>query len=375
MGHRCDLEIESVNVTRLETNRPADYEPFFSICIPQYNRTDFLIKACESFTVQSFEDFEICISDDCSTDNKEEELIRFLRNAHLTFVYARQGKNLRYDRNLRSAIALSKGRYVFLMGNDDGLSGPDVFQAIRDDLVRHSRIAVAITNYRELSSNKVFRRVGRSGLLGNGGGVAAATFRNYSFLSGIIFDGPLARRQATDVCDGSEMYQMYLGTRLVATGGELLAIDQICIDKDLQVAGQLVDSYQRKPKSKGFPVESLPMERLFEVVAAGLESSDPRGKRESDLVSVCSQLYRYTYPFWIVEYRRLQSWVYALGVLLILRPSKIAKAVPLSTLAMVRLWIIYSIMGIAALIIPIGLFDALRSRAYALAKRTRVRTH
>lgn len=359
--------------TPYETNRPSDYYPFFSICIPQYNRTDFLIKACETFARQSFKDFEICISDDCSTDGKEDQLTAALRNLDVIFVYVRQHVNRRYDGNLRSAIALSKGKYVFLMGNDDGLSGPDALQTVRDEIVRHGEVAVAITNYLELSSNRVYRRVGKTEMLGGGQGLAASTFRNYSFLSGLVFHGESVRREATDAFDGTEMYQMYIGTRLIAAGGQLLTIDRICIDKDLQISGQLVDSYRCKPKSRGFPAQSLPMERLLELVAAGLGLRGSQSERERHIVNASTQLYRFTYPFWIVEYRRVQSWLYALGVFLRLRPNRIASSLQLSRLAFVRLWTVYLLMGIAALVIPIRIFDALRSRVYALAKRTGVR--
>jgi len=110
-----------LEVPARETNRPAGLQPFFSICVPQHNRTDFLILACESLARQIFNDFEICISDDCSSDGKELELLGWLRRSGLTYVYARTISNLGYDGNLRNVIGLSAGRYLFLMGNDDGL--------------------------------------------------------------------------------------------------------------------------------------------------------------------------------------------------------------------------------------------------------------
>src|SRR4051812_15316998 len=99
--------------------------PFFSICIPQYNRTSFLIEACRSLSVQTFRDFEVCISDDCSTDGREAELGAFLQQSGMTFVYRKQERNSRYDGNLRAAIGLACGRYCFLLGNDDALASTE----------------------------------------------------------------------------------------------------------------------------------------------------------------------------------------------------------------------------------------------------------
>src|SRR5215475_2521611 len=180
-----------------ESNRTLR-DPFFSICIPQYNRTDFLIAACESFASQKFRNFEVCISDDCSNDGKEGALLSHLKRLNLCFVYSRTESNIRYDANLRNAISLSKGKYVLLMGNDDSLSDSDALQAIHDELIRFEPVAVAITNYRELTSGKIYRRMTTTGVLGCGPAVAVSNFRNYSFLSGVILGGDEARKSATE---------------------------------------------------------------------------------------------------------------------------------------------------------------------------------
>lgn len=89
--------------------------PEFSICIPQYNRTPFLIEACRSIAAQSFISFEVCISDDCSTDGREEELISFLRESRMDFTYARQARNRRYDGNLRGLFRLRAADLFFCL--------------------------------------------------------------------------------------------------------------------------------------------------------------------------------------------------------------------------------------------------------------------
>jgi glycosyltransferase involved in cell wall biosynthesis len=354
-----------------ESNRPPEFQPVFSVCIPQYNRTDFLIRSIDTFRSQEFRDFELCISDDCSTDGKQSLFLEYLKSSGLVFVYARTKQRLRYDGNLRNAIALSKGRYLLLMGNDDELTGTDTLRVLHDELERFRPVAVAVTNYRELGSGRVDRRTAETKLLGSGPRVAARTFRGYSFLSGVVLQGDAARKAATDVCDGSEMYQMYLGTRLVAEGGYYLGINRLCINKDIQIPGQAVDSYRPHQRLRPCPIveRRLPMGRLLEVVATGLEPYHTGVDRERNLLCVATQLYRFTYPFWIIEYRRVQSWRYAVGVLLALRPTVTAKRVALSRASAFRMWLLYILGGAIALILPITLFDFLRPRLYAVAKR------
>lgn len=354
-----------------QSNRTSDRPPYFSICVPHYNRTDFLIAACERLRRQSFTDFELCISDDCSTDGKAAKLLDYLRSSGITFNYLRTARNLRYDANLRSAISLSRGRYLMLMGNDDQLSDVDSLRDIHDNIEHFSPVAVAITNYREIAEDIAFRRMASTGIVGEGAAVAARVFRNYAFVSGVILDGDAARAAETRAVDGSEMYQMYLATRIVASGGRLLGIDRICIEKDVQIAGQSVESYRDRPLLLNCPIvkRKLPMGRLLEVVAKGLAAA-PGNRQDDKLVfAVARDLYLYTYPFWGVEYRRVQSRRYALGVLMALNPHDISPELPRSRLLRAQLWAIYLTCSAMALLIPIRLFDALREKLYSIAKR------
>jgi hypothetical protein len=362
------MSAQHERVSNVEPGAPA---PYFSICIPQYNRTDFLVRACRTFAGQDLRDFELCIADDRSNDGGEAVLLDYLRGSGMTFTYAKNERNLRYDGNLRSAIALSRGRYLLLMGNDDGLAGSGVLAALRADLDSNAPVAAAICNYRDASNGQPFRRMTSNGVLGAGPDIAVATFRRYSFVSGVILEGAPAREAATPVVDGSEMYQMYLGTRLVAAGGRFLAIDRFCVDMGLQIRGQLVDSYRRIPKVDPCPIveRPLPLGRLLSVVGTGL--ADAGALSQARLLRAAWQLYLFIFPFWAIEYRRIQSWNYAAGILLALRPTRIAAGLAVGTPARLALWLMYGASAAASLAVPIRLFDALRPRLYALAKRVK----
>ena len=345
--------------------------PYFSICIPQYNRTEFLLEACRGYASQTFKDFELCISDDCSNDGGGSILQQYLYSSGMRYVYARARSNLGYDGNLRAAIGLSIGKYLLLMGNDDRLHTPRTLAEIHDDLEASGDVAAALTNYHELSTGMTYRRMRQTKVLGSGPKVAIAVFRSYSFVSGVILRGKEARAEATGALDGSEMYQMYLGTRVVARGGRLLAIDRVCIDKDLQIAGQEVDSY-RKPRLLPCPIikRRLPMGRLLEVVGHGIRPCVSQGELEKLMFCVARDLYTYTYPFWGIEYRRIQSWKYALGILWAVSPNEIARTQILSRSRFTMLWIVYFLSCAVSLSVPLNFFDKLRPALYSLAKRS-----
>lgn len=348
--------------------------PFISICIPQYNRTAFLLKCLESIAEQTFEDYEVCISDGGSTDSGEQRVREFLCSSGMRFKYEGSDTNLKYDQNLRRAISLSTGHYVFLMGNDDAMADSSVLANVASRLREEPSVVAAVTNYRELSSGVVYTRISQDGVLGSGPACAASTFRQYAFVSGVIFHGPMAREAACAQVDDSEMYQMYLGTRLVSSGGSFLGIRQVCIHKDIQIPGEQVDSYRSRMREPAWPLRPrpLPLGRIVHTICVGVVAAAGERAAPRIAASVASQLYLFTYPYWMVDYRRVQSLGYALGVYLALRPSETCKQIPISMASRVRLWTLYVLCGLCAAIVPINIFDRLRSGLYRLAKRSRV---
>ena len=181
--------------------------PYFSICIPQHNRTSFLLEALRTLAAQRFRDFEVCIADDCSTDGREQEVIDFLELEHLSFTYRRNELNVRYDGNLRASIALARGRYCLIHCNDDCLKDTATLDRLHDLFEQHGRPGVALTNFESWASGEVTRRVPVTRLHAGGPETAAARFRNVAFVTGVTIDRELASPHVTDRWDGSEMYR------------------------------------------------------------------------------------------------------------------------------------------------------------------------
>lgn len=92
-----------------------------SICIPTYNRADYLAQTLESILAQATEQVEIVISDNASTDHTEE-VVRGYQERFERLTYARQTENVGRDRNYLKSVALAKGKYCWLLGDDDLLT-------------------------------------------------------------------------------------------------------------------------------------------------------------------------------------------------------------------------------------------------------------
>ncbi len=93
-----------------------------SICIPTYNRAQYLKKTLTSIVSQfKNEDIrrqvEIVISDNASEDNTREVVEEF-KNRFENVKYFRNNKNLGFDRNLYNAIRKSEGLFCWTLNDD-----------------------------------------------------------------------------------------------------------------------------------------------------------------------------------------------------------------------------------------------------------------
>lgn len=332
-------------------------KPFFSICIPQHNRTSFVIQACRSLEIQVFRNFEVCISDDSSDDGRTDEFVEYLKKSELSFIYQMQSRNKKYDANLRASISLARGQYCFLLGNDDSLVSPTSLQELYD-IQKNFSAPVMITNFEDFISGIKSCRIGFTGIIGSGPEVAASNFRKFSFLGGVIFNTEKAKTNATSKWDGSEMYQMFIGCRIISEGGSLLGIKESFVRKGIQIKGEIVDSYDSEIKLKPCPIieRRLPFNDLGRLV---VDSMGPflKTSQEKTLVSrVFFSIYLVLYPFWVIQYRRVQSWNYAAGFCLGMHPFRILKDSQICWPARILMILFYGVMTFVTMTMPVGFF-------------------
>lgn len=93
-----------------------DYPVDFSVVIPTYNRSEYLQKSILSALRQEGVTFEIIVSDDNSSDDTEKK-VKSLKDKRIR--YFRNKNRLGISMNFRRCFLLSKGRFIFTLGDDD----------------------------------------------------------------------------------------------------------------------------------------------------------------------------------------------------------------------------------------------------------------
>jgi glycosyltransferase involved in cell wall biosynthesis len=92
--------------------------PKVSIGLPVYNGEKYLRLAVESLLQQDYPDFELIISDNCSTDSTAE-ICKFYAQKDSRVRYYRNEKNLGATRNFNYVFELARGQYFKWAAYDD----------------------------------------------------------------------------------------------------------------------------------------------------------------------------------------------------------------------------------------------------------------
>ena len=92
--------------------------PKVSVVIPNYNHARFLRKRIDSVLQQTFQDFELILLDDCSTDDSRSILSSYAGNPRVKIEFndANSGNPFK---QWNKGVRLARGKYVWIAESDD----------------------------------------------------------------------------------------------------------------------------------------------------------------------------------------------------------------------------------------------------------------
>ena len=108
--------------------------PFFSVVIPTYNCADFLKRALSSVFVQTYQNFEIIVIDNSSTDNTQKVLKNY-SNQKLKVIRVNNKGIIGCSRN--KGIDSARGEWIAFLDSDD-VWKPEKLEKVKD-AIKHNK--------------------------------------------------------------------------------------------------------------------------------------------------------------------------------------------------------------------------------------------
>ena len=114
--------------------------PLVSICTPTYHRPVLLERAIRSVIAQTYQNFEIVITDN-SENNESEELVKRINDPRIR--YYRNPQNLGILPNIKKVETLAEGKYITVLMDDDLLK-PQALELMVAAFEKHPNVAVVM---------------------------------------------------------------------------------------------------------------------------------------------------------------------------------------------------------------------------------------
>ena len=106
-----------------------------SIIVPVYNASEYLSRSIESLLNQSYDNLEIILIDDCSTDNSKEIIKKYaLKDTRIKPFYSEVNQGVSKSRNM--GLKSVSGDYVVFMDADDYIV-PDMIKIMVEKAIKY----------------------------------------------------------------------------------------------------------------------------------------------------------------------------------------------------------------------------------------------
>jgi len=128
--------------------------PFFSVVIPSYNRSEFIVETVESVLTQTFDDFEVLIVDDGSTDDTRAVVEKHFKSDDRILYHYQENQERGAARNngFRKAV----GDFVVFLDSDDVMS-PDHLKTLFNGIQAHPEANFLATKFKFITDDSTYR--------------------------------------------------------------------------------------------------------------------------------------------------------------------------------------------------------------------------
>lgn len=118
--------------------------PLVSVIIPGYNHAPYLIERIDSVLVQDYQNFEVILLDDCSTDNSAEIMLSYKDSEQVKHVIINEKNSGNTFIQWERGIQLAKGEYVWIAESDD-VAKKDFLSSLMAKLIENKNATLAFS--------------------------------------------------------------------------------------------------------------------------------------------------------------------------------------------------------------------------------------
>lgn len=110
------------HMSQIKKSKFFKHRPLISIVMPTYNTPESFLRECiESVQLQSYDNWQLCIADDASTNTNVVKIIKEYADKDSRIILVKRPKNGHISAATNSAIEVAKGEFISLLDHDDVL--------------------------------------------------------------------------------------------------------------------------------------------------------------------------------------------------------------------------------------------------------------
>ena len=92
--------------------------PTVSVIVPNYNHARYLRQRIESVLGQTYQDFEVILLDDCSTDESRSVLGEYAKDPRVRIEFNEKNSGSTF-KQWNKGVRLARGEYIWIAESDD----------------------------------------------------------------------------------------------------------------------------------------------------------------------------------------------------------------------------------------------------------------
>lgn len=120
-----------------------------SIIMPSYNTANFIEESIKSVLDQTYTNWELIIVDDCSKDNTDKVVKKYLKDKRIKYIKNEKNSGAAFSRNY--ALREAKGKWIAFLDSDD-LWNPDKLEK-QINFMEKNNYSFSYTSYKEINEN------------------------------------------------------------------------------------------------------------------------------------------------------------------------------------------------------------------------------